>query len=136
MLDLPDRKRIQRRCPRRLSGAEVETGMMPGTADAGADHEPLGERPVIVAAMRVDGENLGPRAHQQDVLVADVTEHGLAAEIACHALCEIGSGGGLRFSHGVSLQRNREASAALYITPPCQGIPDASARCRGNTPAC
>ena len=59
VLDLPDRERAQRRRARRLPGAQIEAGVMPGAADAVADHEPLRERPMIMAAMRVDGENLG-----------------------------------------------------------------------------
>src|SRR5436853_1900112 len=116
MLDLPDCKRIERRRPCRLAGAQVETRMMPGAADAVAEHESVGERPVIMAAMRVDGENLGPRTHQQDILIADVTEQRPATEVTCHALCEIRPGRGLRFGHGRSLQPNRDGSAALYIT--------------------
>ena len=67
---------------------------MPGTTDALADHEPFGERPVIVAAMRADGENLRARAHQQNFLVADMAEQRLAREIGQgDALCQIGTGG-------------------------------------------
>ena len=54
---------------------------MPGAADAVADHEPLRERPVIMTAMRIDGENLGPGAHQQNILIADMAEQGLAGEV-------------------------------------------------------
>ena len=78
LLDLPARERTQRRRAHRFAAAQIEAGVMPGTADAVADHEPFGERSVIVAAMRVDGENLGARAHQQDILIADM------AEQACH----------------------------------------------------
>ena len=80
-LDLPDRKRIERRRARRFAGAQIEAGVMPGAADALADHESFRERPVIMAAMRVDGENLRPGAHQQDILVADMAEQGLAGEV-------------------------------------------------------
>jgi hypothetical protein len=48
--------------------------MMPGTADALAGHETFSERPVIMAAMRADRENLRSRTHQQDVIVADVAK--------------------------------------------------------------
>ena len=60
---------------------KVEARMMPRAADAVADHEPLRKRPVIMAAMRVDGENLKPGTYQQNILIADVTEQGLAAEL-------------------------------------------------------
>ena len=47
---------------------------MPGAADAVADHEPIGERPVVVAAMGADGEHLGAAAHQQHLLIADMPD--------------------------------------------------------------
>ena len=53
---------------------------MPGAADALADHQSLGQRPMIVAAMRVDGEDIRPRAHQQNVFVANMAEQGLSGE--------------------------------------------------------
>ena len=82
MLDLPDRERAKRRRAGGFAAAQIETGVMPGTADAVADHEPFRERPVIMAAMRVDGENLRAGAHQQDILIADMPEQGLAGEFA------------------------------------------------------
>src|SRR3954462_12424399 len=54
---------------------------MPGAADAPANHEALGERPVVMTAIRVDGENLRPRTHQQHILIADMPEQGFAGEI-------------------------------------------------------
>ena len=53
---------------------------MPGTTDALAGHEALGERPVVMAAMRADRKDLRTRTHQQDFIVADVTEQRLAGE--------------------------------------------------------
>src|SRR6267142_456628 len=63
-LDLPDRERVQGRSARGLPSAQIETGMVPGTADAFAGHEPFGERTVIVAAVGVDGENFRARTYQ------------------------------------------------------------------------
>src|ERR1700730_15782293 len=80
-LHLPDRERTQRRRARRFPAAQIEARMMPRAADAVADHEPFRKRPVIMAAMRVDGENLRPGTYQQNILIADVTEQGLAAEL-------------------------------------------------------
>ena len=74
MLDLPDRKRGERRRAGCLSGPQIETCVVPRAADALADHEPFGERPVIVAAMRVDGKDLRAGAHQQNILIADMSE--------------------------------------------------------------
>ena len=43
---------------------------MPGAADAFANHEAVRERPVIMAAMGIDRENLGSGADQQNILMA------------------------------------------------------------------
>src|SRR5262249_55758689 len=47
-----------------------------------ADHEPIGQRSVIVAAMRVDGKVIAAGMHQQHVLVADMAEQHVVLEIA------------------------------------------------------
>jgi hypothetical protein len=94
LFDLPDRERAQRRRACRLPSAQIEAGMMPGTTDAVSDDEPLGQGTVIMAAMRIDRKHLGSDSHQQDVLVADMPQQGLAGEITRRdALGEIGSGG-------------------------------------------
>src|SRR5207237_7856602 len=80
LLDLPDRDRTERRRPCGFAGPQVETGVMPGTTNALAGHEALGERPVIMAAMRADRENLGARTHQQHFIVADMAEQRLTSE--------------------------------------------------------
>ena len=82
VLDLPDRERCKRGRARRLPGPQIEAGVMPGAADTAVDHEPLGKRAVIMTAMGIDGEYLGSRAHQQNFLIANMAEQGLAAEIS------------------------------------------------------
>jgi hypothetical protein len=54
-----------------------------------------------MAAMRLDSKNLRPGAHQQNILLADVPEQGLATKITqCYALREIWpTGPGFFFSH-------------------------------------
>src|ERR1700749_4841710 len=81
--------------------------MMPGATDAVSDDEPLGQGTVIMAAMRIDRENLAFRTHQQDILVTDMPQQGLAGEIVCgNAEGEIGSGRcRLVLSHVLSLLR-------------------------------
>src|SRR6185503_13785241 len=79
-LDLPDRDRTERRCPCGLAGAQIETGVMPGTPDALTRHETFGERPVIMAAMRAYRKNFGARTHQQHFVVANMAEQHLARE--------------------------------------------------------
>ena len=55
---------------------------MPGTTDVFTSHESLGERPVIVAAMRVDRENLSAGAHQQNRFIADMAEQRRAGKFS------------------------------------------------------
>ena len=55
------------------TAAKIETGVMPRAPDAVPDDEPFSERPVVMAAMGSDGENLGPAVYQQDLLVAHMT---------------------------------------------------------------
>ena len=80
---------------------------MPGAADAAIGHDAVGERPVIMAAMRIDRENLRAGSRQQDVLLADMAEQHVVLEvIGRNAEREIGSGGrALVFGHvGVLLR--------------------------------
>src|SRR5215212_6672636 len=114
---------------------------MPGAANALADHQALRERPVIMAAMRIDRKNLATRAHQQDLLIADVPDQGLGREVAqFNTKCEIRpSGHGLLFSHSLassSCRQRRRWEGTLYqdIRLRCRGIPDGSARCPGSSP--
>ena len=65
---------IQRRRAERLAGAEAEARVMPRTPHGVADDEPLHERPAVVRTVRPDGEQLGARPCQHDVLVADAPE--------------------------------------------------------------
>jgi hypothetical protein len=60
LLDLPAGERVYGRCPNGFAAAKIETGVMPGAPDAVPDYEPFSERPVVMAAMGSDGENLGP----------------------------------------------------------------------------
>jgi hypothetical protein len=48
--------------------------VVPGTADRVVDHKPVDERAAIVCATGSDRKHLGPSAHQQDLLVADMTD--------------------------------------------------------------
>jgi hypothetical protein len=60
-----------------------------------------------MAAMGVDREDLGSGAHQQDLLITDMSEQGLAGEVAGRdALGKIRSGGwGLFVCHIESFRR-------------------------------
>ncbi|MGY4262988.1 hypothetical protein ACVJF2_001558 [Bradyrhizobium sp. USDA 4519] len=73
---------------------------MPGAMDGLALKEAFGERAVVMAAMRVDGEDIRPRAHQQHVLVADMAEQHRAREVGeGNALCQIRTGRSLLIGH-------------------------------------
>jgi hypothetical protein len=121
VLHPPDHERGKRRRARSFPGPQIEAGMMPGTADALTDHESLRERPVIMAAMRIDRENLRSGANQQNILIADVAEQGLSGEVTeCDALCEIRScRRGLFVSHVPLPPSSLQPSmSALYIKLP------------------
>src|SRR6185295_7406598 len=80
LLDLPDCNRTKRRRPGGFAGAQVETGVMPGTTDALAGNEAFRERPVVMAAMGADRKDFGARTHQHDFIFADMAEQHLARE--------------------------------------------------------
>src|SRR5262249_16758512 len=68
--------------------------MVPRAANGLALDQAFGEWPVIVAALRVDGEDFRPRAHQHHALIANMTEQGRTGELAQgNAPGEIGTGG-------------------------------------------
>ena len=72
-LDPPAGERAYGRRAHGFAAAQIETGVMPGAPDAVPDYEPVTERAVVMAAMRRDGEYLGPAVDQQDFLVAHMT---------------------------------------------------------------
>ena len=114
LLDLPDRDRAERRRPCGFAGAQVETGVMPGTTDALAGHEAFGERPVVMAAMRADRKDLRTRTHQQDFVVADVAEQRLAGEFG-QQVCPLTD----RDRRAALADRPSRSSAALrYVAIP------------------
>ena len=96
MLDRPAIKRAKGWSSHRFSGAEIETGMMPGTADRGADHDAFGERPVIVGAVGAHSEDVRAPPDQQDLLGADMAgQHATLPELGkVDALREVRAGGG------------------------------------------
>jgi hypothetical protein len=73
MLNPPAGERAYGRRAHGFAAAQIETGVMPRAPDAVPDNEPFTERPMVMAAMRRDGEYLGPALDQQDLLVADMT---------------------------------------------------------------
>jgi hypothetical protein len=64
LLDRPARNRAQRWRCESLSGAQIKTGVMPGTPHRIADHQTVNKRPMIVRAMRPDRENVLSPPHQ------------------------------------------------------------------------
>ena len=134
VLDMPDGERAQCRCARSFTATQIETGVMPRAADTFADHQPLGERPVIMSAMCIDRENLGSGAHQQDILIADVAEQGFGGEVRQDdTLGKIWPGGrSLLFSHIVS--PNVPAARTLYQVAVPRNSRRISSSSRKNSP--
>src|ERR1700723_1812595 len=68
--------------------------MMPRTANGAVDEQPLDERTVVVGAMRPDCKQLQAAAHQQNLLVTDMTnELATVGKLARNnALRQIGAG--------------------------------------------
>ena len=82
-IDAPARDRIERRRPQRVARAQAEARVMPRTADGVADDEPVGERAVVVRAVRADGEDLLAPPHQNHVVVADSCRRRSAVRQVC-----------------------------------------------------
>src|SRR5215469_9051324 len=62
---------VKGRRPQRLTCTQTETGMVPRTAHCVVNHQPIGERAVIVRAVRTDCKQLCATAHHQDVFSID-----------------------------------------------------------------
>src|SRR3954453_15810657 len=73
---------------------------MPGTAGGVANHQSFCERTVIVAAGRLDREDLAAGLHQQDVFLADMAEQFAVLEFGeRHASAQVGPAWLLVFGH-------------------------------------
>src|SRR4029077_5023339 len=98
LLDLPAVNRAERRGAQRLSAAQIETGVVPRAPHAVADDKAVAERPVVVGAMGADRKQLRTAAHQQHLLVADVSDKLAIDEIGeGYALRQIGTARGCLF---------------------------------------
>ena len=105
LLDRPAGDRAQGRSAQGFARAQVEAGVMPGTAHGVADHEPVDERTVVMRAIGPDREHLRPAAHQQNLLVADMADQlaAIGKRAERNALRQIGAAGlGLVLSHSLS----------------------------------
>ena len=111
-LDLPAGDRAQRRRVQRLAGAQIEAGVMPRAAHRAVRDDALGERPVIVRALRPDREHLRALPHQQHGFVADMSEQEAAVgnRGKRHAFGEIRACGFLLVGHGELLSKVRSSS--------------------------
>jgi hypothetical protein len=78
---------------------------MPRTADRVANDEAVGERAVVVGAMRADGEGLVAPPHQNHVIVARAAgnRHSVLEILKSNARREIRLGVPVRVSHGGQL---------------------------------
>ena len=93
LLDGPARDGTQGGRAQGFTAAQVETGVVPGTAHGIANHEPVAQRAVVMRALSADREDLSPAADEQDGFAA-----GMADELAAvgelaegNALGEIGA---------------------------------------------
>ena len=81
-LHLPPRQRRQRRRTQDRTGAEVETGMVPGAADRPVHERPLGQRSTVMRARSRDRVHVVADARQEDLILAEVTgDHLAVAEV-------------------------------------------------------
>ena len=80
-LHFPTRNRIQRRRSNRLPGAKTETGVVPGASDGIADDQTLGERSVVMRAVRPDRKDLRLTLDDQHLLVAHLALQGAVGEL-------------------------------------------------------
>jgi hypothetical protein len=60
LLDLPAVESAYGRRADGFAAAQIETRVVPGTSNGIPDYEPFTERPVIMAALGCNGENLRP----------------------------------------------------------------------------
>ncbi len=79
-LHFPTRNRIQRWRSNRLPGAKTETGVVPGASDGIADDQTLGERSVVMRAVRPDRKDLRLTLDDQHLLVAHLALQGAVGE--------------------------------------------------------
>src|SRR3984957_3814231 len=96
--------------------------MMPRTANGTVDEQALDERTVVVGAMRPDRKHLQAAAHQQNLLVTDMTnELATVGKLARNnALCQIGAHElRLILSHVLLLLTIRDRIRLSVTAPAC-----------------
>ena len=71
-IDTPAGDRVECRRAQGVSRAKTETGVVPRTPDRVADDQSVGERTVVVRAMRADGEVLVAAPDDDDLIVTDM----------------------------------------------------------------
>ncbi len=97
---------------------------MPRTVHALAGDETLGERTMIMCAMRADGEDFITAPHQQHLLIADMAQKFAVDEILdCDTLCEV------RSARRLLLFRHRAAPA---VSPECHRLLGLSGQLRAS----
>jgi hypothetical protein len=70
---------IERRRAQGLAGPQAEAGMVEWTSDGVVDDQPIGQRAVIVRAVRADGEPFIARSRKEHVFVGNTPQHHSAA---------------------------------------------------------
>ena len=116
LLDLPAINRAESWGAQRLSAAQIEAGVVPRAPHAVADDKAVAERPVVVGAMGADRKQLRAAAHQQHLLVADVSDKLAVDEIGKgYALRQIGTARGCLFLCHLASSRS-DSHAEKFLT--------------------
>ena len=83
-----------------LAAAQIEAGMVPRAAHRAVNNEAVGERPMIVGAMRADREDVRAAQDQQHLVVADMSKEVSNGQVGQRdALGQIGAARSRLFSH-------------------------------------
>ena len=111
---------------------------MPGAVNLVIDDEPVGERPTLVGAMRADGEDFGPAANKENLLLPHAADE-LSAVWKFgkrNSLGQIrGRWPGLVFRHSDLLRQRRAlALSGLNKTQTREARPQRSNEHRRSTP--
>jgi hypothetical protein len=72
LLDCPAWDGTERRRTKRLPGAQVKAGVMPGTTHRVANYESIGKRTVVMSAVRTDRESVAPATHQENLFAVNM----------------------------------------------------------------
>ena len=114
--DTPTGDWIERRRANRLTGAQVETGVMPWATNGVADDETVGQRTAVVRAVRTDGQHVRAALKNDHFFLTHLAaDDGAAGELGDgnplrKILRDVRVGHGVAPSNRVFLNANRRLS--------------------------